>query len=310
MTITKRLLIQGSSIYGSDYSLISVNTQEFTQIDSEIGAFFVNVSIRNFDGSARHRSNSLFNVGDKKYLNGDLFDNDNFQFDNQSPNLRKSPNLRILVKFSPKSPIRGSELLFGNDCTAPIRDYVPTALLATGLKFFSWFVNPTVQGDVYNDSPYLYGLALNSFTNISILSPNCNTDPKVKVVASVPQESLELADQPENLNENVDNVLDIPTNSKDRQKYFCKVSNCESFVFNESATYSFQFDTNFLRMGDSKYHVSIPTYGNRTFDFDVSQYANLNLNNFNWIIKQSGYGGVKQGITGLVLNFSLENEET
>lgn len=291
MAITKRLLIQGSSKYGTDYTTIPVNTQTSIDIESDIGLFSLSIYIRNFDGSKLHQANSFYNVGDKTYLNGSAAE--------ASTSLTDLPNLRIVIKFTPKIPISGSELLFGNDCTVPIRDYVPTTLLATGLKFFSWFINPTVKGDVYNDSPYLYGLTLNSFTKITL--PSADSGEAL--------EESEKAVAQENLNKNVDNILSIPTKPKDRQKFFCKVSNCESFTFNDSTPYLFQFDTDFVRMGDSKYHVAIPTYGNRTFDINVSRYANLKLNNFNWIIKQGGYEGVGHGSLGLVLNFSLIDEE-
>ena len=61
-------------------------------------------------------------------------------------------------------------------------------------------------------------------------------------------------------------------------------------------------------MADSKYSVSIPTYGNSTFDIDVLRYANEKLDNFNWTIKQGGQDGVGHGRLGLIVNFALRDE--
>lgn len=288
MTLTKRLLIRASNCYDSDGSVLPVNTGEPVEITSLIGKFSVSVFIRNFDGSEPHRLNSLYNVGDSKFIDGQEFSN----FKNDS--IGDIPNLRIVIKFTPSQPVKGSDLLFGNDCTTSIKEYVPTTLLATGLKFFTWFINLTMKGDVYSQSPYLYAPALNSFSRITLLNGLAIGSPSAD----------------ENLNDNNDNALQIPKQSKERIKFFCKIKNCEDFVFNDASDYNFSFDTNFLRMADSNYHVAIPTYGNRTFDINVLRYANENLNNFNWVMKYQGDDGIQSGTTGLVLNFSLRDEES
>lgn len=291
MVLIKRLLLRASSDYDSDATVVPVNSGDFVEIASDIGVFSLCVYIRNFEGSGPHLNNSLYNVGDQHYLNGDL---SSVHSQISSTSL---PNLRIAIKFTPKQPIKGSELLFGNDCTTSIKDYVPTTLLATGLKFFSWFINPTIKGDIYCDSPFLYAPALNSFSSVGILTKD--------------KKSIEdyIGASEENLTQNFDNSLQIPAKSNDRIKFFCKLKNCEEFVFNETSEYIFAFDTNFLRLGDSKYSVAIPTYGDRTFDIDALRYANEKMNNFNWTLKFGGNDGVGLGKTGLILNFSLVDEE-
>ncbi|SGZ50313.1 CIC11C00000003273 [Sungouiella intermedia] len=291
MSTTKKLLLKVSSGHDVENEVVPVNTGKFVDIKSDIGLASVSVYIRNFDGSQLHQDNSLYNAGDSKYLNGDA---SNISSKESSGCL---PNLRIILKLQPSQTISGLDLLFGNDCTTPIRDYVPTTLLATGLKFFSWFINPTIQADIYCESPYIYAPALNSFSTIGISD------------SSEDLESL-IENDEENLALKSNESVKLPKKRNERIKHFCKLSNCKQFQFQEGIEYLFVFDTNYLQLGDSNYNVAIPTFGNRTFDINVLRYANNDLNNFNWTLKSGGIDGIDKGTSGLVLNFSLVNENT
>lgn len=290
MPIIKKLLLQVSSGENSGTEVVPVNTGKFVDINSNIGIISVAVYIRNFDGSQLHRTNSLYNAGDDHYLNGEVIN------DQSGQSVGTLPNLRIIIKFSPNVPIKGDDLIFGNDCSTPIRDYVPTTLLSTGLKFFSWFINPTILADIYCESPYIYAPALNSFTTITLLD-----DPSLRI------EEIMSNDQ-ENIFQKND-ILKYPNKNYERIKYFCKLSHCEEFVFHDDKEYYFAFDTNFLQLGDSSYSVSIPTFGNRSLDINVLKYANQKLNNFNWTLKSGGKDAIDNGKMGLRLNFTLVDEE-
>ncbi|KAK6460123.1 hypothetical protein DFJ63DRAFT_338076 [Scheffersomyces coipomensis] len=332
MTV-KRLHIRASNNYNLEDSIvIPINTNNPIEINSPIGTFKIIINIKQFDGSNPHQSNSLTNINDSTYLNHEPIDSSQVN----SINIKDTqPNLRIDIVFKPSIPISGSELIFGNDFTVPIRNYVPTTILATGLKFFTWFINKTVKGDIYSDKPYLYGLVLNSFTNMSIIDDN----DEMKIFSdednSNSSESISDSSKPgilrnplsrkktkkssmldrinhhENLNDNIDNTLKIPNHSIDRIKFFTNIEPCQEFIFtpNDTKSYFFQFDTDFVKLANSSYAVSIPTYWNKTFDINVSSFANDNLNNFNWVIKQGGYDGVDDGIVGLIINFALLDEE-
>lgn len=294
--ITKRLLIRLGTCYDNDdkAKIVPVNTGIASTVDSAIGTFSVMVNIPRFDGSKPHRNNSCYDIADSLYLNGEPA--------NGKPSMLLNdwePNFRLHVTFTPHHEIKALQLLFGNDFTVPIRDHVPAIPLATGLKFFSWFINKSAKGDVYGDKPYLYGLAINSFSYIDV---NPQKPPHVR-------EREYTRTQSENMNLNVDNTLKIPTASLDRKKFFGNTLTCDDFVFHRDCPYTLQFDTTSLKIADSVYAVSIPTYGSRTFDFMVSSYANEHLNNFNWTIKEGGYEGVGHGKLGMVLNFSLLDEE-
>ncbi|RLV85227.1 hypothetical protein JA9_000235 [Meyerozyma sp. JA9] len=284
--MVKRLLIRAGTSYDSEESqVVPVNSGKAVSVDSDIGLFKILISIKNFDGAKPHVANSFYNIGEGRYLNGEPAEESGAT---EGPEKSPLPNLRLDVKFTPKTAIKGSELLFGNDFTIPIKEYVPTTLLSTGLRFFTWFINGTVKGDVYGEKPYLYSPALNSFTYMGV--------------------DLDKKTAKENLNSNTDNILAIPDTPAERKKFFTKLSHCEDFVYNDAATYTLQFDTNFVKMADSKYSVSIPTYGNSTFDIDVLRYANEKLDNLNWTIKQGGQDGVGHGRLGLIVNFALRDE--
>lgn len=68
------------------------------------------------------------------------------------------------------------------------------------------------------------------------------------------------------------------------------------------------FDTSFVSVGDSNYHVAIPTFRDKTIDIDVLRFSDEKLNNFNWTVKRGGISGTHDGEFGLVINFALVDE--
>ncbi|GEQ71702.1 hypothetical protein JCM33374_g5388 [Metschnikowia sp. JCM 33374] len=285
MTLKKKLLISVGSIQSQDLT-VPVNTGNFVDISTDIGVFSVSVFIRNFDGSNKHLNNSLYNVVDKTYLNGISVQ------ESSLTSYSELPNLRILINFKPKSDLNGSELFFGNECSIPVKDYVPTTLLSTGLRFFKWFLNPTIESDLYGDRPYIYGLALNSFSKLGIANSS------VPEFVKNEEENITWESKPPG-----------PTLSLERRKFFCNVENSKKFRYDKSLKYYMMFDTNFLKLGDSNYNVSIPAIGKQTFDVNVLRFANEKLDNINWVIKKSDNGNLTEGSYGLVLNFRLVEEE-
>lgn len=290
MPLVKRLFIKASNNYDDGFQLVPVNTMQPIEIKSPIGDFKFILNIKQFDGSTPHLSNSAYNVNDELFLNGEKrTTRSGYPTENELHN----PNLRLIVQFTPNQDINGDELVFGNDFTYPVRDYVPTTILNTGLKIFNWVVTDTIYGDVSNDKPYLYGLAVNGFTYMGI-----DNFCKYPIV-------LDNKRRPINCKENLyKQDPSIPQNSKARIKYFKTKKSCESFTFEQGIPYTLQFDTDFMKLADSRYAVSIPK-----FDFEVTGYANEKFNNFNWTIKKGGIHSVDEGILGLIINFALLEEE-
>ncbi|RCK58937.1 hypothetical protein Cantr_07785 [Candida viswanathii] len=283
MPITKRLFIKASNNYDSDFQIVPINTQQPLEIDSDIGFFKLYINIKQFDGSKPHLSNSLYNLGDDVFLNGEKIDF------NVPEKEKVENNLRMYVEFTPYKDIKGSQLVFGNDFTYSIKEFVPATLMNTGLKMFNWFINDSIKGDAYTDKPYLYGPGLNSFTYMAIKNGNKAVDPHAKK----PVENLG------------DQLKGAPKDPNSRKKYFKNFTKCDAFTFKKDTTYILQFDTDYLKLADSKYSVSFTG-----FDFNVNSYANDVLNNVDFVIKEGGYDAVGKGNLGLVVNFAVLLEDS
>lgn len=269
---TKRLYITASNSYDSDKNIVPINTGKPVSIDSPIGKFEVEINIKNFDGAKPHLSNSYYNQNSSSLLIDDTARVTNPDVD----------NLVVKVYFTPSADLVSSSVIFGNDATYPIKEHIPVTLLSTGLKFFTWFINKTIKADINSNKPYLYGLAINSFTYVS-------------------------KDWSDSLKEVLDDS--IPSTSAERVKYFTNTKHSDDYTFTKGEKHLLQFNTSFVKMLDSKYAVSIPSFGSKTFDIDVSNYANDKLNNFNWVVKKDGTNGVGEGELGLIINFALRDED-
>ncbi|KAI9862305.1 MAG: hypothetical protein M1813_004781 [Trichoglossum hirsutum] len=73
----------------------------------------------------------------------------------------------ISFALLPKIPIRGDHLIFGNDFDNPVRDRLPPGF-NTAFKIVTWVIDPGLDGDVYSDTPYLYGPALSSLNILRV----------------------------------------------------------------------------------------------------------------------------------------------
>lgn len=71
MPITKRLFIKASNSYDKGFQIVPVNTEQPLEVNSDIGLFKLYINIKKFDGSKPHLSNSLYNLEDKTFLNGE-----------------------------------------------------------------------------------------------------------------------------------------------------------------------------------------------------------------------------------------------
>lgn len=268
----RRLRISVASDYDSkNPQYVPVNTHRPVRVETSLGVFEVCVNIRHFVGSAEHAENSAYNqVG--------LSEEESAQ----------TANLEVTVDFTPNEALGGDALLFGNDFTYSIQPYVPTTLLATGLKVFTWLIDPSTKGDVTAPKPYIYGSALSSFTRIDVGDGPHSTETE-SLHAAMPG-------------------LAIPAALAKRAKYFAKHAHQEQFRYEPGMTYAFRFSTNLIRLQDSHFAVSIPTYGHNTFDVNVLDYLTDVFNNVNFVVKTKGPEGeydVGAGQLGVVIKFEL-----
>lgn len=290
--MVKRLYIRAHTDYDSEFQVVPINVNEPIVFELKLGKFELIIDIKGFDGSEYHLRNSCYLQGDHKFLDGTSRSKDD-NFD-----VRSTANLQFEVFFTPNHDINLSELVFGNDCPVPVRGVIPTTLLNTGLKLFNWFINDTVKGNLTIDTPYIYGLGINLFTFVTIAPKGLGPE-KVKGKHGY-NEGLGKQQKTEGLS--------IPDGLDERVRFFMKDKHCKKFTFRKGVRYQLLFESDLIKMADSAYAVSLPAWGLKTFDIDVTLYANDTLNNFNWVIKEGGHDGFKAGTVGLVVNFALVDE--
>lgn len=134
--------------------------------------------------------------------------------------------------FTPHAAnISGQDLVFGNHFSHPIRQSLPYVfpLLLQALKW----IDPSIQGDVYSDEPWLYGPALASMTAVS-------TNPSR--AGAVVQE---------------DNGLGL--DASERRKYFLDEGHRQEWAFKEGKTYGFGFSGPWLDF--NLFAVHLPGWG-------------------------------------------------
>lgn len=157
-------------------------------------------------------------------------------------------SVQFSVRF--KEPVSGDDLMWGNDFDAPIRDILPPAF-SMGLRMFKWTVDPSVEGDVYSDKPYLYGRALTSINRIRQDKDAGDTDSAVEWVGFFNDEHLDHTDYV----------------GKGRMQHYMIADERKQFEFGTADTWNFDFYTPYLSMGDS-FAIKLPMFG-----FDVSRYT-------------------------------------
>jgi hypothetical protein len=155
-------------------------------------------------------------------------------------------SIQFSVKF--REPVDGNNLMWGNDFDSPIRDILPPAF-SMGLRMFKWIVDPSVEGDVYSDKPYLYGRALTSINRIRQDSER--HEGRVEWAGFFNQEKLK----------------DTEYVGSERMKHYMIEDERKQFEFGTIDTWDFDFYTPYLSMGDS-FAIKLPMFG-----FDVSRYA-------------------------------------
>ncbi|KAL2058230.1 hypothetical protein ABVK25_001848 [Lepraria finkii] len=204
----------GPSYDPATHQTVQVNTSNSTHVTSPICDVNLSVRIQNYHGLPRNSPTT------SPY------------FSHPPPHTRPIQH-RLLSP--PKIPIPGPSLLFGNDFDRPIRDRLPPGF-GTALKIVKWGIDPGLDGDVYSDTPYLYGNALSS---INVLRVGEKAD-KVEDLEEVLEEGGD------GDGEEWRKSHDVPDSADARKKHFLMHGKTEEWEWEEGRVYKADFFNTYL----------------------------------------------------------------
>lgn len=204
--------IRASTSYDGPFTKVPVNTDKPIELENDVCSIKVVVRIKGFK------------------QDGKLVDTDYFK-DSRAGD---SFSVQFSLKF--KQDVNGNELLWGNDFDSPIRDILPWGFSAA-FATFKRMIDPSVDGDVYADKPYIYGPCL---TSINYFVPQDDH----KIVTPL-----------------------VETGNTTRQKKYLDEKLRKDFVFKAGEVYDFDFVTPYLDMSE-KWAIKLPF-----FTFDLGKYA-------------------------------------
>ncbi|KAJ5492807.1 hypothetical protein N7539_001553 [Penicillium diatomitis] len=170
--------------------------------------------------------------------------------------LHKNDQYSICFTFTPKQDINGNDLVFGNDFDKPLRHRLPPGFNAA-LRVVKWTIDSSLDGDAYADKPYLYSPALASWNQFRI-------GEKGQAQSSLMEKDLVVEEGADGQGLEERSKLDIPSTAAERQKFFQKEKNRESFVFEIGRTYMADFGNQYLSFSETAIRlpgIHIPVSG-------------------------------------------------
>ncbi|GMM34418.1 hypothetical protein DASC09_017430 [Saccharomycopsis crataegensis] len=251
------------------------NPKDIISLDGPLAHVKLAVYIKNFQGSTHHESHSFANY----------------------PDNTDKHNLKMVIQIKPKVSIRADRLLFGNDFSYPVREFLPYGT-STALRVFKYLVDPSVDGDLYDDEngPWLYGRAMSSFN-------------KVKIIENDDEFSTNIDEHTGLLNNN-----EIPTNPRDRQQYFTNIDNLKATKLSPNNYYVFVFETDMLSLDNNDFKIMLPG----GFGIDLKYYLDKKIDkvegagSVRWVLKavhpDEEIKGVRSGDPLLIITFELVKE--
>lgn len=276
------LKIVAASSYDQEGTVVPVNSGNTVLLDNDVASIQLSVNIKGFAGSHEHKENSHPDLESE-----------------EQQKLLANEKLNITLQVKPKQDIQGHQLLFGNDFGYPLRDFLPYGT-AAGLRVFKYMVDPSVDGDLYAEKPWLYGKALSSF-NLVNSSQNDNLPSKT----GLPKEDLKLLDTTKL-------SAAVSSESARRKKFFTNADNLQNVTLLKDHYYLFVFHTNILSLQDNQFKISLPG----GFELDLQNYLNNKVveghSNVRWVLKYNesqAPAGVDRGVPLAVITFQLVNEE-
>ncbi|KAK5636946.1 hypothetical protein RRF57_012658 [Xylaria bambusicola] len=135
--------------------------------------------------------------------------------------------------------ISGHDLQFGNDFDHPIRDRLPPGF-SYAMNIVKWWIDPGLDGDPYDDMPYLYGPALSSFNSIHVGAGE-----------HVPEKGgLYFGEGGDEAGMEARRAIGAPDSAKDRKKWALANDSKDKWVFEYEKTYCVDFFNPYIDFKD------------------------------------------------------------
>lgn len=210
----------GSSYDTTTHQTVQVNKPTPTHISTAICDAKISVRIQNYRGLP-HKSPTT-----SAYFSHALHLHDQYS---------------IAFTLLPHKSFPGSALVFGNSFDRPIRDRLPPGT-STALRIVKWAIDPGLDGDLYSDTPHLYGNALSS---VNIL----RVGEKVKDGKDLPEpvgEEKALEEGGDGEGEEWRKSKDVPETGDARKKHFLSKGKTEEWEWEEGRVYECDFFNPYL----------------------------------------------------------------
>lgn len=148
-----------------------------------------------------------------------------------------------------KQDIPGDKLVFGNDFDHPIRDRLPYGF-STAFGWVKSWIDPTMEGDVYADEPYLYSPVLSSMNILNVGEKGQKPAEAAQKAGSAVGEGDEAAvvfeEGAEGDGKDVREKASMPADGPSRMKHFRHEEPRKEFVFEKDRAYSCDFFNKYL----------------------------------------------------------------
>ncbi|PYH81336.1 DUF1769-domain-containing protein [Aspergillus uvarum CBS 121591] len=183
----------------------------------------------------------------------------------------------ITLSLTFHKDINGDDLLFGNDFDHPIRDYLPPGFGAA-FKVVKTMLDPSIDGDAYNDKPYLYSPALASWNQFRIgeaIPPSRSKE--------APGADRLILEGAEGSGVQVREQYGLPGDAAARTKYFRDEERRRGFGFEAGRVYEADFGNPYLDFEEFAIHVPGIT-------LNISKYVSEKNNVLRYVLKNRATG--------------------
>lgn len=270
----------------SKHTLVSVNTPHPTKISSALGSALISVRIQNYHGKAPFPSRFLFPLR-QPYISTGPPPSSPVTSPYFSHPAHTHDQYSISFVICPNAAIPGSSLVFGNDFSYPIRDRLPPGF-NTALHIVKWAIDPGLDGDVYSDTPYLYGNALSSLNTLRVMGSGDDLEGWDGELERGLEEGGERG------GEVVRREIGVPEEAQARKKWFLEKGKTDKWVWEKGTVYGADFFNPYLDFNGS-IHSSMPIQFPFSFppsfllplSLEHAKLFNLTLCNFTRLLPQT-----------------------